>query len=461
ESAAAQRARGSRKSSKKEAADFLGLCPKEITLQKVEDKEPKPKAPAGREVSAPRSSRRPKKAVGEVPNGAYPLQEAPATEALPKPPRAASASRPERSTSRSSRRSETGGRSSSSSKASETEATQAEAAAAPAPAPTEPLKARSTRSTSRRKKEQSRPKEEALSATPEEAEGDRKRSASTRRRRREKALAREASAASMASDMRTEVEEPSREASAASAASVSTEVGRGKPPACKEEAPAETKEEVPPKPKARTVLVSKFQAKHAKLAREGDKKEQAATASMARKAGAMNASDFGKNRLWQGSLSQVFSQETGKPKDSSLEESPKLEILQERQAAKRSQEITAEPSASRDVNARLSGTGGEIAIELSKAEELPLPGIRVEDVKKEALSLACPPPQAEGYESSGTQHLRSIRDVCASPPPLRFASPAGGPAADDGPAAGPAGLDPRGFRAVRERGGAQAQVRRT
>ncbi|CAE7249019.1 unnamed protein product [Symbiodinium sp. KB8] len=87
-------------------------------------------------------------------------------------------------------------------------------------------------------------------------------------------------------------------------------------------------------------------------------KEQAATASMARKVG---------------------SQETGKPKDSSLEESPKLEILQERQAAKRSQEITAEPSASRDVNARLSGTGGEIAIELSKAEELPLPGIRVEE----------------------------------------------------------------------------------
>lgn len=42
----------------------------------------------------------------------------------------------------------------------------------------------------------------------------------------------------------------------------------------------------------------------------------------------MNASDFGKNRLWQGSLSQVGSQETGKPKDSSLEESPKLEILQ-------------------------------------------------------------------------------------------------------------------------------------
>lgn len=118
---------------------------------------------------------------------------------------------------------------------------------------------------------------------------------------------------------------------------------------------------------------------------------------------------------------KVGSQETGKPKDSSLEESPKLEILQgrgplllkkgsqsllqesaaeeERQAAKRSQERSRSPLAK---------------IELSKAEELPLPGIRVEeplpvtfamcqDVKKEALSLACPPPQAEGYESSGTQ----------------------------------------------------------
>jgi len=404
--------RGSRKSSKKEAADFLGLCPKEITLQRTEKVEEKPdKAEAV--SAAPRSShRRPKKA-------AYPKLEAPPAPlkpppgpegALPvKPAPRASASRPERSTSRSSRdaRSSSTNRSNSSSKASELELEQPLQAAQGTEPPADKVK-RSTRSSSRRKKEVPEVPEMEASGT---AEGEmRKRSVSTRRRRREKALSREASAvsaASMASDTRTEVEEPSREASVAS---VSTEVGRGKPPACKEAREASSDpprtEVAAPKPKARTVLVSKFQAKHAKLARE-DKKEATAVAPTA------TAAADGRKESPRPSL----------PAQVAEKESPKREILQGRAPLlfkKGSQSLLQEPedSGKEEAQGKRQERSAPLApkIELSSAAEerralfaeepLPVHTFAIsQDVKKEALSLGpCgPSPHTEGYESSGTQ----------------------------------------------------------